>query len=490
MSLNSRKAAVHALCGYAVSDDESDVIIDNLLSDPNAVKKFGVASKDKKDSSRELYYGVLSRLITFEFIVGRFGSVPLRNMSSRAFFAASSGLYSLLYGHNGSKSVIEECVGLCAEDERGIVESLLRQVYRSTGNTFTKSKIAIVTDMLSGKNSATDTESFITGLFDKTPSKLTAFSRLYSYPEWLLKLWANYFDNERLLPIIKATLKTPETFIQFNTLKKPHYNIIEDLNDEDADCVKVETVRGLSTCYRVRGHFPYSDLVSYRNGEYYAMSFGMQVLCKLITPKFNSTILVLNAGDGSAAFSLSQATGGRNGKVIAVDPNPYNVQYIAEAADRLDLANVVVANYACDEFQHTLPRADTVLCIAPSSCFGQIGLDPRIKYADYTDYPDLSQVQYKLLSTAAQYVKAGGVLAYCTNTLNYNENETVTSQFSSQHREFSQKNVAPSIMTDPSLRDIPDYNLFSNNRINSEYCLTPDLTPEGGVFFSIFTRIH
>lgn len=79
---------------------------------------------------------------------------------------------------------------------------------------------------------------------------------------------------------------------------------------------------------------------------------------------------------------------------------------------------------------------DRVLCDVPCSGFGIIRRKPEIRYKNLDTLRDLPSVQYKILETAAQYVKEGGQLLYSTCTLNRNENDDVVQRFLKEHPAF------------------------------------------------------
>ena len=83
-----------------------------------------------------------------------------------------------------------------------------------------------------------------------------------------------------------------------------------------------------------------------------------------------------------------------------------------------------IKGWNCRDFDEYINTADCVLVDAPCSGIGIIGKKPDIKYQRKpSDINALSEIGYKILCNAAQYVKSGGVIVYSTCTIMKAENE-------------------------------------------------------------------
>ena len=80
---------------------------------------------------------------------------------------------------------------------------------------------------------------------------------------------------------------------------------------------------------------------------------------------------------------------------------------------------------------------DTVIADVPCSGYGIIRKKPDIRYKDLEKMKDLPDLQYRILSNQARYVKPGGLLVYSTCTLVRQENEGVVEAFLKDHPEFT-----------------------------------------------------
>ena len=95
------------------------------------------------------------------------------------------------------------------------------------------------------------------------------------------------------------------------------------------------------------------------------------------------------------------------------------------------------------EWQPETP-APIVLLDAPCSSTGTIRRHPDIPHLKaVADIPGLAALQEKLLDNAARMVAPGGVLIYCTCSLEPEEGEDQIARFLAEHPDFARRPVAP-----------------------------------------------
>ena len=110
---------------------------------------------------------------------------------------------------------------------------------------------------------------------------------------------------------------------------------------------------------------------------------------------------------------------------------------IQHGADRLGFDCVLVREQdATENHPGWLEKMDVVLADVPCSGYGIIRKKPDIRYKDPEEMARLPQLQLRILSKQAQYVKPGGVLMYSTCTLVRAENEAVVEAFLAHHPDF------------------------------------------------------
>ena len=136
--------------------------------------------------------------------------------------------------------------------------------------------------------------------------------------------------------------------------------------------------------------------------------------------------------------------GGSTCTVYGGDIYEHKLRLIESNAKHLGLANVrTILQNACTIGQSYAGRADRVLVDAPCSGLGvlrhKIDLRWRKKPSDLRTLPVL---QKRILDSASQCVKPGGVLVYSTCTMHDEENIQIVRQFLQDHGDFHLENAA------------------------------------------------
>ncbi|MDH5773193.1 MAG: RsmB/NOP family class I SAM-dependent RNA methyltransferase, partial [Rhodospirillaceae bacterium] len=131
----------------------------------------------------------------------------------------------------------------------------------------------------------------------------------------------------------------------------------------------------------------------------------------------------LCAAPGGKTMELA-ALGAR---VTAVDRSDKRLERVKQNLERTNLnAKTVAADAATYKPDHL---ADMVLLDAPCSSSGTIRRHPDVAYTKTaTDIEKLAVVQQRLLEAAIEMVKPGGLIVYCTCSLEPEEGEMQISQ--------------------------------------------------------------
>ena len=127
---------------------------------------------------------------------------------------------------------------------------------------------------------------------------------------------------------------------------------------------------------------------------------------------------------------------GNEGKIVAFDIHPHRTELIKLNKERLGLSIIeekVADATVLDE--SLIGKADKVLMDVPCSGIGIAKRKPELKYK--SEHDELPEIQYKILSNGAKYLKKGGEMVYSTCTLFKSENEEVVERFLKENPDFS-----------------------------------------------------
>lgn len=376
-----------------------------------ALEKSGFSDRDRSFTAR-LFYGVLERKLTLEYVVSLYSSRPLKKLDRSVRNILEMGLYQILYMDSVTDSAaVNESVILAKQcgqtGAAGFVNAVLRNFIRD------------------GKK------------ISYPENKTERLGIEYSCGAELVKKLCADYSFEQAEDLLKASVTPHKTFLRVNNLKITSDGLAKEFEKLGVDvntccitdnCLTSESVGSIEGCELFkRGFFHVQDLSS-------------QLCCKALDPRSGETVIDVCAAPGGKTFTITEMMGDV-GRVIACDLHSNRVRLIKNGAERLGLSAIEAVVNDAKIFNDGFPAADKVLCDVPCSGFGVIRSKPELKYSDLKSAEKLPQVQYEILCTASRYLKTGGELVYSTCTLNRDENDGVIDRFLREHGNFEPVNV-------------------------------------------------
>lgn len=224
-------------------------------------------------------------------------------------------------------------------------------------------------------------------------------------PAWLWNAWMNDYGVETALDIAAANLG--EGAIDFSVKNNP---------EEWAQ--KLEAVLLPTGSLRRDGGGFIPDLPGFVEGAWWIQNAAAAIPAKLFGDLKGKTVIDLCAAPGGKTAQL--AAMGAN--VIALDRSAERVRRLTENMERLNLKfETVVADGAVWQ---PAELVDAVLLDAPCTATGTIRHQPDVLWLkEPKDEEKLAALQKRLLENAAFMLKPGGVLIYCTCSLQKAEGE-------------------------------------------------------------------
>ncbi len=368
-----------------------------------ALEKSGFSDRDKGFVSR-LFYGVLERKLTLEYVVSLYSNRPLQKLDGTILNILELGLYQILYMDSVTDSAaVNESVILvkqCGKSSAaGFVNAVLRNFIRD------------------GKK------------ISYPENKTERLGIEYSCGAELVKKLCADYSCEQAEDLLKASVTPHKTFLRVNNLKITTDGLVKEFEklgiavkvcDITDNCLIGESLGSIENC----------EL--FRNGLFHVQDLSSQLCCKALDPKAGETVIDVCSAPGGKAFTITEIMGD-SGRVIACDLHSNRVELIKNGAERLGLSAIEALQNDSKVFNDTFPLADKVLCDVPCSGFGVIRSKPELKYTNLKSVERLPQVQYEILCTASRYLKTGGELVYSTCTLNRDENDRVIDRFIDEH---------------------------------------------------------
>src|SRR6516165_432851 len=249
-------------------------------------------------------------------------------------------------------------------------------------------------------------------------------SQVLNIPPWLLVRWVANYGEATAKQMAHALGHEPSLDI---TVKSDAAQWASRLHGE---VLPTGTVRTLL-------HGSVAMLPGFSEGQWWVQDAAAAIPALLFGDVTDKSIADLCAAPGGKTAQLAQA----GARVVAVDRSPSRMARLRDNLVRLELAaDTVVADAV--EWQGGEPGGfDGVLLDAPCASTGTIRRHPDIAWLrQEADIPALVNLQKRLLQKAAGLLKPGGLLIYCTCSLEPEEGEQA---------------IAAVLATEPSLKRQP-----------------------------------
>ena len=396
-----RLTVVKMLMKMDSSEAYSNLLLDHVFSESD------LSERDKAFAAA-LFYGVLERRLTLDYIIEKNSKIPFAKLDPAAVVILRTGLYQLLYMDSVPESAaVNESVKLCKKlkcfSAQGFVNGMLRSFIRGG------KKISYL------------------GL---EPEKRLSVE--YSCPQWLTEKLVREYGTDFAVRALKASVGKPPVYARVNTLKTTTEKLLAELSKHR---IKAAAYPGLDNCIKLEKSGDIEKCAPFRQGLFHVQDISSQLCCLTLRPVVNETVLDVCAAPGGKSFTLAELME-NNGRLYSMDLHDMRVGLIEDGAARLGIKMITAMQNDASKFNGELPQADRVLCDVPCSGLGVIRRKPEIKFKSAGDFEGLPEIQYQILETSARYVKPGGTLVYSTCTLSRAENDEVAGRFAAAHPEF------------------------------------------------------
>lgn len=281
-------------------------------------------------------------------------------------------------------------------------------------------------------------ESILEGVSDEERIGLLTF-----HPTWFVRYCFRTFGRQEAITLLEANMRSPPTYIRFNTLKADAKEISEKLAEED---IRVERVEQFRHTYKVLGtKHPLTRTTSFREGLFYIQDKASCFAAEATNPKPKMAVLDVCAAPGAKTTYLAQLM--QNcGAIFSVDYSRRRMNVWKSEVARMGVENAVpIIADACNPLPLNL-EADIVVLDPPCTSTGAFGKLPSAKWRlTRRSIDKMAEIQWQMINNCAERVKSGGTLVYSTCSITLEENEMVIERFLKWHPEFSLNEITPKI---------------------------------------------
>jgi 16S rRNA (cytosine967-C5)-methyltransferase len=367
--------------------------LDEQLDDQAAHPDFATLPDRDRALVRALATSTLRRLGTLRHLLGHLLARGLPADAPRVETALLLGAAQILLLDVPDHAAVDLAVRLCQADRRaahyaGLVNAVLRRVAREGAQHL----------------AGIDTAALDT-------------------PDWLMARWVKSYGAETARAIALANGREPA--LDFTVKRDP---------DRWATAFGGRVLPTGSV--RAIVHGPVSQLAGFEAGAWWVQDAAAALPARLLGDVSGLTVADLCAAPGGKTAQLAAS----GAKVVAVDRSEARLKRLAQNLARLDLTAEIVA---ADVAQWRAGPFDAVLLDAPCSSTGTIRRHPDIPWLKReADIAALAALQRRLISQAAELTKPGGMLVYCTCSLEPEEGVDVVRDLLSSNSNLRRQPIA------------------------------------------------
>lgn len=257
---------------------------------------------------------------------------------------------------------------------------------------------------------------------------------LYSCPKWFYEIVEKKYgtESEKFLMSIK---KVPYISFRVNKLKYSESEFEELLKREG-----ISVIKKIDTVYYVdSGNLLNSE--EFRDGKITVQDAASYLSGKLLAPKAGEEVVDSCSAPGGKAMVMAEIMENR-GEILAFDIHNHKLKLIQDNADKLGVTIVKPVKMDARKLVFQGKKFDKILVDAPCSGYGVLRKKPEALYnKNMENIEELAQLQYEILSAAAEILKVGGELLYSTCTITDEENYLNAKRFLENHKNFSVEKI-------------------------------------------------
>lgn len=400
---NSRKLAVDVLEQVLNNKAYSNIALGNVLN------KADINSKDK-GLITEIVYGTIKYKYTLDKIIQSFLKQNISKLDSYVLNILRCTLYQIIYLDKvPSFAAVDEGVEITKKHvsigASKLVNGVLRNYLRSKDNKY----------------------------FNENDD-LERLCFNYSFEKWMVDLFIHQYGSKTAEKILIGSNAVPYVTVRVNSIKASYEEAFQSLESNGYNLLEgticpeaINIVKGKNV----------EENPLFQNGLITVQDESAMLVAPTLSAEENQTVLDMCSAPGGKTTHISEIMN-NTGTVKAFDIHEKKLTLIKSNAARLGINNIVCQVLDASKLDENLVNsADRILVDAPCSGLGIIRKKPEIKWEKSTkQLNSIVDIQKKILSNAAKYIKQNGIIVYSTCTLNKKENEENINWFISQFPQF------------------------------------------------------
>ena len=417
--MSARQLVIQLLDRHERANAYADVLLDHEFSQSEL-------SKPDKSLAQELFFGVIRWRKRLDWIIEQFFQGDYAKAPRSIRYILQSAFYQLIFMDRiPAYAVIHEAVELA----------------KLTGSEYWGKKTnAILRTFQRGQRPI--------HYPDIRTDPIQSIAVTHSHPEWMISRWVDRFGIEETIALCRANNASPKLSIRVNALRTSATELQDLFLRHEID---VTTSEYLENFLGAKQLPDLNNFEPFQQGLFSIQDVSAGLACKLLNPAPGDKIIDLCAAPGGKSTFLAELSGDR-AEIIAIDINQLRLNLVDQNIQRLGIKSIRLitadgTNFLCDP-------VDKVILDAPCSGLGVLAkrVDLRWKRT-LSQIAEISRLQCELLTNAATLLKPGGILVYCTCTIEPEENENIINNFLAMNKGFTidpARKYVPSLIADDS----------------------------------------
>lgn len=417
MIQDTRHLALKILLGCHTKTRTLDLSLEHAQTELESL------SRPDRNLCHAIVFGVLRQRGYLDFIIGSFSKKPIEKTEITVLYLLRIGLFQLIFldripDFAAINTTIELAKTRTTFGAAGYINALLRAVQRAREET-----------------SLQDHE-FI-ALPDSQKHLAAHIQVKFSLPGWLVKKWLAAHGREKTMGLCQILNTQPPLTLRTNTLKTDRESLGKLMESQGFGMAHTtHSPEGLNISNPGKA---VTDIEGFQQGLFQIQDEAAQLVSHILDPRPHENILDGCAGLGGKTCHMAQLME-NTGSILAVDSQTHKLESLGKEAQRLGLTNIQTRQIdLLDTDIREFPGYfDRVLVDAPCSGLGVIRRNPDTKWKrNFQDLLRLSALQKKILASAANLVKPGGILVYAVCSCEPEENEQVIQAFLKKRTDYS-----------------------------------------------------
>jgi 16S rRNA (cytosine967-C5)-methyltransferase len=240
----------------------------------------------------------------------------------------------------------------------------------------------------------------------------------FSLPRWLADRWLARSDRDECARLGFWFNAPPPLWLRVNRLRTDRELYRLQLAAKNLDAAPGDHPQSL----RLLDGASIRELPGYAEGEFAVQDLSAMAVASALNPQPGWAVLDLCAAPGGKTTHLAELMANR-GRIVACDIDRRRLDTVTTLCQRLGLTVVEPHLVGKDDTDPPAGPFDAALVDVPCSNTGVLGRRPEVRWRlRPNEFEDLIRLQTRLLLTALDRVKPGGVVVYSTCSIEPDEN--------------------------------------------------------------------